>query len=228
MMYQKAVLFSDPAMASQILHAQHPRQVKALGRKVSNFSDKVWNAHREAIVRRGNRLKFTRPANPADGMWRVALPGRPESEGLISLKELLLRTGAREIVEASPMDRVWGIGFGAAKAGSVREKWGLNLLGKALVAVRDELRKEAEKGEEKGAEGVGEAAGTGEGGEKGAEEAGEKGEGEGDGKGEDERESEGGKGDGEQSGDEVKGDSEEAGDEAGEQKAKRRKTEKRG
>ncbi|KAH6853378.1 hypothetical protein B0I37DRAFT_348834 [Chaetomium sp. MPI-CAGE-AT-0009] len=214
MMYQKALLFHDPAIAAEILRASHPRQVRELGRQVSNFDDKVWHAHREAIVRRGNRLKFTRPADPADGMWRVALPGRDsEAEGPVSLRELLLRTGKREIVEASPMDRIWGIGFGAARAGSVRARWGLNLLGKALVAVRDELRKE-EEGEGSG-EGTVEAGGVGEDEEKGD----EKGEGEGERKEEDDEKSE------DEDKDEGKNEGEEDGEEEGEQKGKKRKME---
>ncbi|KAK4105627.1 DUF1768-domain-containing protein [Parathielavia hyrcaniae] len=133
------MLFSDPSVAAQILSASHPRQVKALGRRVSNFSDAVWNAHRDEIVRRGNMLKFTRPVDATrEGRWIVSV----EEEGR-SLRELLLATGERELVEASPMDKNWGIGYGAAKAETVgRERWGLNLLGKALMAVRAELRKE--------------------------------------------------------------------------------------
>ncbi|KAH6651140.1 hypothetical protein F5144DRAFT_589433 [Chaetomium tenue] len=224
MMYQKALLFSDPAMASQILQAEHPRQVKALGRQVANFTDQTWNAHREAIVRRGNRLKFTRPANPADGMWRVApLPGREEAEaeGAVSttIRELLLRTGEREIVETSPMDRVWGIGFGAARAGSVRGRWGLNLLGKALVAVRDELRKEVEG---KGGEGEGKEEGEEKSDGKGEDEGGKEGEKEGVEKGEDK-----GKDNGEAGGENVGEEVGEVG-EGDEQKVKRRKTEKQG
>ncbi|KAH6634037.1 hypothetical protein B0J18DRAFT_6692 [Chaetomium sp. MPI-SDFR-AT-0129] len=151
MMYQKAVLFSDPAMGAEILAAEHPRLVKALGRKVANFDGAVWNKHREAIVHRGNVLKFTRPVDTKDGKWAVRVPGTDggESEGVDrSIKELLLGTGDRELVEASPRDRIWGVGFGAARAGSMRAKWGLNLLGKALVSVREELKKEAEEGGE--------------------------------------------------------------------------------
>lgn len=146
MMYQKAVLFSDPDVGAEILATPDPRGVKALGRKVSNFSEDVWKAHREEIVRRGNLLKFTRPVDPEDGWWMVRVDGGEGGEGgeSASIRELLLRTGDREIVEASPMDRIWGIGFGAAKAESMRKRWGLNLLGKALMAVREELRKEAE------------------------------------------------------------------------------------
>ena len=144
MMYQKALLFSDPDVAAEILAATHPREVKHLGRQVSNFSEPLWHAQREAIVRRGSLLKFTRPVDREDGWW-VGQDGQ-------DLKAMLLATGERELVEASPMDRIWGIGFGAAKAGSVgRQRWGLNLLGKALMVVRAELREaEAkEKGEEK-------------------------------------------------------------------------------
>ncbi|KAL2131566.1 hypothetical protein VTI74DRAFT_4890 [Chaetomium olivicolor] len=173
MMYQKALLFSDRAVGAQILAASHPRQVKALGRKVSNFDEKVWHAHREEIVRKGNWLKFTRPLDVNDGKWIITPPPPPspaegqvdssegkgdgvskaEGEG-VSLKELLLRTGDRELVEASPMDRIWGIGFGAARAGTVgRERWGLNLLGKALMAVRGELRRMEEGGRQEGGRG---------------------------------------------------------------------------
>jgi len=60
------------------------------------------------------------------------------------LKAQLLKTGESELVEASPMDKIWGIGFGAQKAPSVREKWGLNLLGKALMHARERIRKEEE------------------------------------------------------------------------------------
>ena len=144
MMYQKALLFSDPDVAAKILLASHPREVKYLGRQVHNFSEPLWHAHREAIVRKGSLLKFTRPVDREDGWW-VGQEGQ-------DLKAMLLGTGERELVEASPMDRIWGIGFGEAKAGTVgRQKWGLNLLGKALMVVRGELREAdaKEKGEGK-------------------------------------------------------------------------------
>lgn len=61
------------------------------------------------------------------------------------LKKMLLGTGEKEIAEASPRDRIWGIGFGAKRAGDVRERWGLNLLGKALMEVRERIREEEGK-----------------------------------------------------------------------------------
>lgn len=160
MMYHKALLFSDQEMATQILSvaATNPKRVKALGRKVRNFDEAVWRENRERIVREGTYCKFTCAIPPADGSLRLgsnlkvapkespllaemAVGSRP---GAATLKDILLATGDREIVEASPMDKIWGIGFGAQKAAEVgRERWGLNLLGKALMEVRKTLREEA-------------------------------------------------------------------------------------
>ena len=169
MMYHKAVLFSDPSMASQILavSAANPKRVKALGRQVRNFDEVVWRANRERIVREGTYCKFVCPLPPADGSLRLGSNLKtPDDSPLLAemdgekgkgmgatLAEVLLATGEREIVEASPMDRIWGIGFGERKAEEVgRERWGLNLLGKALMEVRSELREEAAKENGKPAE----------------------------------------------------------------------------
>lgn len=78
------------------------------------------------IVTEGNYLKFT------------------QSEHKDRLRELLLATGERELVEASPLDRVWGVGFREKDAGVNRHLWGQNLLGKALEDVRGRLRAEEE------------------------------------------------------------------------------------
>ncbi|KAM0271911.1 hypothetical protein ACHAQH_008913 [Verticillium albo-atrum] len=122
MMYRKASLF-DPSQEAPIFAATHPRKVKALGRKVKNFDAKTWDDHREEIVREGTRLKFT------------------TGKGAEELRRKLLATGTGELVEASPFDPIWGVGFAPHVAPTVdREAWGLNLLGKALMVVRDELR----------------------------------------------------------------------------------------
>lgn len=128
MMHRKALLFapSDPIVHSIVPRdplepAPHPRQLRSLGRKIPNFSDEVWAQNRFEIVVQGNYLKFTQDED---------------------LKARLLGTGEKEIVEASPRDRVWGVGFGAKRAGEVRERWGLNLLGKALMEVRERIRNE--------------------------------------------------------------------------------------
>ncbi|HEU0030753.1 MAG TPA: NADAR family protein [Kofleriaceae bacterium] len=120
MMHGKALLFGDPEVAAKILAADHPRQHKALGRKVKNFDDAVWKREREAIVRAGNRAKFTQNAE---------------------LRALLLATAGTTLVEASPYDRIWGIGLAASdpRAQDPAQWRGQNLLGKILTALRDEL-----------------------------------------------------------------------------------------
>ncbi|KAM0330210.1 hypothetical protein ACHAQA_004384 [Verticillium albo-atrum] len=122
MMYRKAALF-DPTQEAAILAATHPRKVKALGRKVKNFDAETWDAQREDIVTEGTRLKFT------------------TGKGAAELRAKLLATGTGELVEASPFDPIWGVGFAPSVAPTVdRSAWGLNLLGKALMVVRDEFR----------------------------------------------------------------------------------------
>lgn len=86
-MYGKALLFSsaEHPTTQAILETSDPREQKALGRQIPNFSDKVWNEHRLKIVERGNLLKFTR-----------ATDGEVDRR-----KEVLMGTGEREIVEVS-------------------------------------------------------------------------------------------------------------------------------
>jgi ribA/ribD-fused uncharacterized protein len=140
MMHRKGVLFApDDPVTLEILSPDGPvptpRTLKALGRQVPDFDEKVWNEHRLPIVVQGNYYKFTQ--NP-------------------DLNKLLLATGSRELVEASPRDRIWGVGYGAKNAGKMRSKWGLNLLGKALMEVRERIRKE-EEGEKEVASDAGRA-----------------------------------------------------------------------
>ena len=120
MMYGKAMLFEDRAVADEILAADHPRAHKALGRKVKPYDEHVWRVNREAIVHQANHAKFTQ--NPA-------------------LLEVLLATAGTELVEASPYDKIWGIGLAATDARALDPaQWkGQNLLGKILTQLRDEL-----------------------------------------------------------------------------------------
>jgi ribA/ribD-fused uncharacterized protein len=120
MMLGKARLFGDDEVAQQILAADHPRQHKALGRKVRNFDDKVWRRNRETIVMAGSRAKFTQDAE---------------------LRATLLATAGTTLVEASPYDRIWGIGLSATdpKAQDPTAWRGQNLLGQILTRLRDEL-----------------------------------------------------------------------------------------
>lgn len=120
MMHGKAKLFGDAEIAAKILAADHPKQHKALGRKVRDFDDVTWRGAREAIVAAGSRAKFTQNAE---------------------LRALLLATAGTMLVEASPYDRIWGIGLAAtdARAQDPKQWRGQNLLGKILTALRDEL-----------------------------------------------------------------------------------------
>ncbi|KAJ3148222.1 hypothetical protein HDU89_004817 [Geranomyces variabilis] len=118
MMHQKAVLFGDTSIANAILAETDPREIKSLGAQVAGFSEDIWVANRLKIVTRGNALKFGQDAE---------------------LKRVLRQSGNATIVEASPYDRIWGIGFSERKATSNRDKWGLNLLGEALMDVRGQL-----------------------------------------------------------------------------------------
>jgi len=121
MMAENARLFGDEATRQRILKAPHPRAAKQLGREVRGFDDHQWNEARFGIVVRGNRAKFEQ--NPM-------------------LRGFLLGTGGRVLVEASPVDRVWGIGLAADDPRATKpEQWrGLNLLGFALMEVRRQLR----------------------------------------------------------------------------------------
>jgi ribA/ribD-fused uncharacterized protein len=120
MMHGKATLFGDADIATKILAASEPRAHKALGRKVRGFDDATWKREREAIVYAGSKAKFTQ--NPA-------------------LLELLLATAPTRLVEASPMDRIWGIGMAASNPDATTPaKWrGQNLLGAILTRLRDDL-----------------------------------------------------------------------------------------
>ncbi|MGW6448605.1 NADAR family protein [Lentzea sp. NPDC055074] len=120
MMWRKALLFGDTAVAARVLAARTPGEAKALGREVSGFSDPEWVSERLQIVVEGNLAKFGQ--DPA-------------------LRSYLLGTGSRVLVEASPQDRVWGIGLVASdpRAADPAQWLGLNLLGEALMEVRTRL-----------------------------------------------------------------------------------------
>lgn len=135
-MYHKALEFRDLTTAELILQTSSPRKQKGLGAKVANFDQERWVEVREGIVERGNVLKFMQGTD-------IAGIGMDEERQPKKLRDLLMGTGERELVEASPFDRVWGIGYTAEQAMSVsRGLWGENLLGKALMRVRDRLREE--------------------------------------------------------------------------------------
>ncbi|KAI0394702.1 DUF1768-domain-containing protein [Xylariaceae sp. FL0594] len=76
--------------------------------------------------------------------WKLGHGDGAKSLKAASFRDVLLATGDRELVEASSFDRIWGIGFTAKGADGNRHKWGMNLLGKCLMEVREQFRKDAE------------------------------------------------------------------------------------
>ena len=123
MMAEKARVFGDEYNRKKILEAKDPKEMKSLGRQVRNFNADVWNEKAREIVTKGNIAKFSQ--NPG-------------------LKAFLLNTRNMVLVEASPYDKIWGIGLDRETAlkGSVDQWQGENLLGCALMEVRDWLRTE--------------------------------------------------------------------------------------
>jgi ribA/ribD-fused uncharacterized protein len=123
MMAGKARLFGDEASVPLILDARTPAEAKNIGRLVRGFDEERWQAERFELVVRGSTAKFGQ--DPA-------------------LRGYLLGTRGRVLVEASPRDRVWGIGLGAANEhATAPEQWrGLNLLGFALMEARSRLAAE--------------------------------------------------------------------------------------
>ncbi|MFD7701017.1 NADAR family protein [Streptomyces caelestis] len=121
MMAAKARLFGDPEGERRVLAAGHPSQAKKAGRLVRGFDEETWRRERFGIVVEGSVHKFA----AHDG-----------------LRAFLLGTGERVLVEASPVDRVWGIGLAADDEGATDpERWrGPNLLGFALMEARRRLR----------------------------------------------------------------------------------------
>lgn len=121
MMAAKARLFAHNAMLKDILSAPDPKTAKALGRKVQNFDEAVWKANCRRLVTEGNVAKFSQNKD---------------------LRKFLLGTGDKVIVEASPRDCIWGIGMGKDNPKALNPStWhGQNLLGFALMDVRESLR----------------------------------------------------------------------------------------
>lgn len=121
MMAGKARLFGDAEAEERVLADDDPSKAKGAGRKVRGFDEAIWAGHRYGLVVAANETKFGQ--HPP-------------------LRDFLLATGDRVLVEASPYDTVWGIGLSASQPEAARpSEWrGLNLLGFALMDVRTALR----------------------------------------------------------------------------------------
>lgn len=121
MMAQKALLFDDFVSYTKIMETKQPAEQKALGRKVKGFDKDKWESVCRQIVYDANYAKFTQ--NP-------------------KMMAELMATGDREIVEASPEDKIWGIGLHESdERVHDKSKWqGTNWLGEAIMQVREKLR----------------------------------------------------------------------------------------
>ncbi len=122
MMYGKGELFEDLDSCKKILEVSDPKTIKALGQKVTNFKQDEWDRAKYSIVLNGNYHKFAQ--------------NKP-------MRDYLLSTGDKILVEASPFDKIWGIGLKDSDKNARTPKYwrGQNLLGFALMEVRDELRR---------------------------------------------------------------------------------------
>lgn len=122
MMWEKAMMFDDDISAQKILQSADPATQKMIGRGVVGYNDSVWKKVRFDVVKEILRHKFSQNEKS---------------------KAALMRTSGTMLVEASPKDKIWGIGLNEFDArGVCPSVWpGLNLLGKALTEVRTELEK---------------------------------------------------------------------------------------
>ena len=121
MMAEKARLFHDEDVLQKIMQAYDPMEQKKLGRRVQGYNDALWKEHCFDTVVRGNIAKFSQNEK---------------------LRDFLLSTGDKILVEASPKDVVWGIGLDEESPDAINpRKWpGKNLLGFALMEVRDKVK----------------------------------------------------------------------------------------
>jgi hypothetical protein len=121
MMANKALLFGDTEILRKIVKTDKPGEVKELGRQIRGFDEIKWNERRFQIVKTGNIHKFNQNK---------------------ILRDFLIATGDRVIVEASPTDSVWGIGLSQdSEMIDNPYTWrGENLLGFALMETRDFLK----------------------------------------------------------------------------------------
>lgn len=117
-MYMKARLFNDHVIAQKILQTSDPMKIKAYGREIKGFDEQIWTQNREKIADQCNRAKFTQNED---------------------LKKILLSTGDVLIAEASPNDKIWGIGVDTVVGKDINKWKGLNILGQSLMRIRQEI-----------------------------------------------------------------------------------------
>lgn len=121
--HQKALTFGDEEIAGKVMASFDFEEMKALGRQVRNYDNRVWNGIRQIVIYNGLLEKFRQ--NP-------------------EMKAQLLATGDAVLAEAEDSDGIWGIGLSMEDPARLdMQQWqGQNLLGFALMQVREALRKE--------------------------------------------------------------------------------------
>lgn len=125
-MAKKAEYFNDQESLIKILNLKKPQEQKQVGKKVKGFNKELWEEVSYKIMLDGLRLKFTQNNE---------------------LKNKLLATNNKTLVEGSPYDKKWGVGLKYDDDRILDESnWqGDNLLGKALMEIREEIKKNEKK-----------------------------------------------------------------------------------
>lgn len=103
--------FSDPAFRERIRRAATPKDAREHGRSRAYLIRQDWDDVREGVMLFALRQKFRKG----------------------QVRQVLLSTGDRPLIEASPLDYFWGAG---------QDGTGLNRLGLLLEQVRAEARRE--------------------------------------------------------------------------------------
>lgn len=120
---QKCLLFDETniELYNKIMESKLPMVIKKLGRLVKNFDERIWEKEKYEIMKNGLRYKFNQNK---------------------LLKNKLLDTKMKSLYEASKYDLIWGIGVDSTQASKITESSypGKNLLGKALMEIREEIR----------------------------------------------------------------------------------------
>lgn len=120
-MYAKAYIMRDFDMADKIANyelknKEIPLVYKRMGRKVKNYNDSLWSKYRQRVMKSVLYSKLREPY----------------------IRNLLIETGDRKIIEASPYDRIWGAGVSLDDIDYEWNKFtGENLLGRTLMELRD-------------------------------------------------------------------------------------------
>ena len=122
-MYYKAIFFKDDEIANLILNTDNPDRCRKLGRSIKGYNDKEWDKVRYEVFYKYNLMKYTQD----EKLQKMLLD--PKFDGKV-------------FVEASPYDKIWGIGIGeeVENIEDLEYKWGRNLLGKIITNIRNRIK----------------------------------------------------------------------------------------